>query len=171
MFPNRGRASRLFAVSTNTFVRLVQCKCLDINFSIRALFCQIYNGHLERCVLPYLTDTYLFCLHKDEKDPTKLWPISVPTAPQRIITNHVAHIYRRQFAVHLLPFNFAVGIDNGMGFFVKASQLEVERYITTPQQEGRMPTQCFIVLDLVNMFNKVSCDRMFDILWSHFLQV
>ena len=60
----------------------------------------------------YLTNTYLFCLHRDEKDLSKLRLIGVPTALQRIITNHIAQAYRRKFAFDLLPFNYAIGIDS-----------------------------------------------------------
>ena len=79
-----------------------------------------------------LSDQYVpFCLHKDEKDLSKLQPIGVPTPLQRIITNHIAWAYRRKFALDLLPFNYAIGIDSGMFFVVKASQLSVEQYITS----------------------------------------
>ncbi|KAL7523745.1 hypothetical protein ACHAXR_000310, partial [Thalassiosira sp. AJA248-18] len=68
----------------------------------------------------------------------------------------------------LLPFNFAVGIDSGMDFIVKSSQLAVEKYITTPQNKGRAPSRVFISLDLVNMFNELSRDTVFDIITSKY---
>ena len=89
---------------------------------------------------PYLTDMYLFCLHKDEIDLSKLRPIRVPTALQRIITNHIAQAYRRKFAFDLLPFNYAIRIDSGMDFVVKASQLSVKKYITSKQKQGEAPS-------------------------------
>ena len=73
-----------------------------------------------------LTNTYLFCLYKDETDPTKLRPIGVPMAIRWIITNHIAQTFRRFFARHLLTYNFAVGIDTGIDFVMKASQLVVK---------------------------------------------
>ena len=61
----------------------------------------------------------------------------MPTALRRIITNHIARAYRRKFAMDLLPFNYAIGIDSGMDFVVKASQLSVEKYITSKQKKAK----------------------------------
>eukprot|EP00985_Skeletonema_marinoi_P025285 scaffold18439_cov192-Skeletonema_marinoi.AAC.7 len=36
-------------------------------------------------------ETYLFCLHKDPDDSSKVRPIEVPTAIRRIIGNHIEH--------------------------------------------------------------------------------
>ena len=112
---------------------------------------------------PYLTNTYLFCLHKDESNPSKLRPIGVPTALRRIITSHIAKSYRRRFALNLLPFNYAIGIDGGMDFVVKASQLAVDKYITSNQTKGDSPSRCYISLDLKNMFNELSREKIFEV--------
>ena len=106
-------------------------------------------------------NTYLFCLHKDGKDLSKLRPIGVPTALQCIITNHIARAYRRKFASDLLPFNYAIGIDSGMDFVMKASQLSVKKYITSQQKQGEAPSRCFVSLDLKNMFNELSHEKIF----------
>ncbi|KAL7533492.1 hypothetical protein ACHAXR_005267, partial [Thalassiosira sp. AJA248-18] len=58
-----------------------------------------------------------------------------------------------------------------MDFIVKASQLATERYITGPQQRGEAPTRCFVSLDLVNMFNEVSREVVFDIIRDKFPHV
>mgnify|MGYP007103437133 CR=1 FL=1 len=134
--------------------------CNKVNKALRSLFRRFYNGKVMDCIKPYLTNTYLFCLHNDESDPTKLRPIGVPTAIRRIIANHVARTYRRRFAQHLLPHNFAVGIDNGMDFVVKANQLGVEKYITNKLKAGDAPSHCFISLDLTNMFNDLLSLRL-----------
>ena len=55
-------------------------------------------------------DVYLFCLHKDPTDASKLRPLGIPTAMRRIIARHVAQYFKPKFADYLLPINFAVGI-------------------------------------------------------------
>ena len=64
----------------------------------------------------------------------------------------------------MLPYNFAVGIDNGMDFVLKASQLAVEKYITKKEKKGQPPSCCFISLDLSNMFNEISRDIFLEII-------
>ena len=161
---HRGKANGLFMDSLDVFIRLVKRDDTTANKAIRTLFQRIYKGEIDDCVHPYFSNTYLFCLHKDESDPTKLRPIGIPTAIRRIITNHVARTYRRRFAHHLLPHNFAIGIDGGMDFVIKSAQLAVERYITAPLEAGMPPTRVFISLDLQNMFNELSRDLIFKII-------
>ncbi len=63
-----------------------------------------------------LTDTYLFCLHKDPKNASKLRPIGIPTAIWQIMATHIAQQWKDKFTLYLLPYNFAVGKPNGMDF-------------------------------------------------------
>ena len=109
------------------FTQLTKRDDADANKASRLLFKCLYNGQIDECMRPYLTNTYLCCLYKDETDPTKLCPIGVPTSIKRIIINNIARTFCQRFARHLLPYNFAVGIDNGMDFVLKASQLAVEK--------------------------------------------
>ena len=160
----RGKANGLFMDSQDIFIRLAKQNNASNNKAIRHLFQHIFNGNVHPCMEPYFNNTYLFCLHKDENDPDKIRPIGIPTALRRIITSHTARMYRRKFARHLMPFNFAIGIENGMDFVVKASQLAIEKYITLPQLHGLAPSRCFVSLDLTNMFNSVSREKLFQII-------
>ncbi|KAL7531480.1 hypothetical protein ACHAXR_004065, partial [Thalassiosira sp. AJA248-18] len=168
---NRGRANGLFMDSIDIFIRLVKKDDNKINKALRLLFRRIYNGQVRSSIIPYLNNTYLCCLYKDVTDPTQLRPIGVPTAIRRIITNHVANATRTGLARHLAPINLAVGVNGGMDFIVKASQLATERYITGPQCRGEAPTRSFVSLDLVNMFNEVSREVMFYIIRVKFPHV
>ena len=80
--------------SIGIFIRLVNRNCAKINRTIRSIFRRFYNGQVEKCMQPYFTNTYLFCLEKDATDPTKLHPIGIPTAMWRILANHVASSFR-----------------------------------------------------------------------------
>jgi hypothetical protein len=80
----------------------------------------------------YFTDVYLFCLHKDPNDHSKLRPLGIPTAIWLFIATHVARSLKSKFASHLLTYNYAISIPNGMSFVVKAIQLVIKKFINAP---------------------------------------
>ena len=51
-----------------------------------------------------------------------------------------------------------------MDFVTKASQLSVEKYTMAQKKMDPVPSCCFISLDLVNMFNEISWDQVFEII-------
>ena len=111
--------------SLDVFIRLVNKDNSAIHKGLRLLFQCIFNGCIDACIEPYLTNTYLFYLYKDEMDLSKLQPIGVPSALWRIIINHTARSHHRKFVLDLIPSNYAIGIGSGMDFVVKASQFSV----------------------------------------------
>eukprot|EP00573_Skeletonema_grethae_P000936 CAMPEP_0201688944 /NCGR_PEP_ID=MMETSP0578-20130828/2607_1 /ASSEMBLY_ACC=CAM_ASM_000663 /TAXON_ID=267565 /ORGANISM="Skeletonema grethea, Strain CCMP 1804" /LENGTH=316 /DNA_ID=CAMNT_0048173429 /DNA_START=675 /DNA_END=1623 /DNA_ORIENTATION=- len=85
-----------------------------------------------------------------------------------ILGNHIARSYRQRFALHLLPHNFAVGVSNGQDFVIKTTQLAIDKFITGPQSDGRLPTRAVVFTDMTNMFNLISREELRDCLRSHF---
>jgi hypothetical protein len=154
--------------SLDIFIRLAKRDDSSTHKALRLLFKRIYNADIPKSAEPYFTNTYLFCLHKDEKDPSKLRPIGIPTALRRIIANHIARVFRLKFGRRLWPHNFAVGVEDGMDLIIKSSQLEMEKYITNPQKRGDAPTRCLISIDLVNMFNEISRDELFKVIEAEY---
>ena len=73
-----------------------------------------------------------------------------------------------KFATHLLPHNYAVGVNGGMDFIIKAMQLSIEHSIITPQDNDQLPTRAALFIDLTNMFNQVSREELFNIIHTHF---
>ena len=69
---NRGKTNGLFVDSVNICICLANKDDASIHKGLRLLFRRIFNGHIDACMEPYLTNTYLFCLYKDEMDPSKL---------------------------------------------------------------------------------------------------
>ena len=168
---NKGRANGLCMDSINIFIRLANKNSSITNQALRLFFHRIHNGLVEPDMKPYFTNAYLFCLHKDPHDLSKLRPLGVPTAIRRIITNHPAHSLCSKFASHLLPYNFAVGIKGSMEFVIKASQLTVKKQITLPVMAGHAPLCCFVSLDLKNMFNEISQDQIFEVVEAKFPKI
>ena len=164
----KGKANGIIADSVDAFSRLVRLNNPSVNADLQFFFNAIFTNKIPPALQPYLRDTYLFCLHKDPNDPSKLRPIGVPTAIRRIIGNHIARSYRQRFALHLLPHNFAVGVSNGQDFVIKTTQLAIEKYITGPQNEGHLPSRAVIFTDMTNMFNLISREELRDCLRSHF---
>jgi hypothetical protein len=164
----RGKANGFIMDSMDTFVTLAKSTDTSTHDELTTLFTRFYNGQVHPTIVPFFTSTYLFCLEKDPSDKSKLRPIGVPTAIRRLLASHIAKSFRVQFARHLLPFNYAIGVPGGMDFIVKSIQLQVDRFITQPQLAGDSPTRCLISLDLRNMFNEISRDDILDIIEADF---
>jgi hypothetical protein len=118
----------------DVFTTLVKSKITTIKNDLHFIFDLIYQNKLPQPIKRYFTNVYLFCLHKDPNDSSKLRPLGIPTAMRRLIASHVARTLRDEFSAHLLPHNYTVGIPNGSDFIVKAMQLSIEHFIDRPQQ-------------------------------------
>ena len=164
----KGKAAGFVMDSMDVFIAIAKSNDPDAHSELTAMFTRLFNGHIHESIVPYITSTYLFCLHKDATDPSKLRPIGVPTAIRRLLASHIAKTYRDDFARFLLPYNYAIGVPNGMDFVVKATQLQVDRFITQPQQAGTSPSRCLISLDMKNMFNEISREEIFAVVEEYF---
>ena len=141
--------------SVDAFIDLTKLGIKAINNGLQFLFNIVYCNSLPPEIVPYFTDTYLFCFFEDPDDDSKLQPIGVPSARRRILAGHIARCFRHRFATHLLPYNWAVGVHSGMDFAIKAMQLSVEKFIMLPQAAKKAPKCAAVFLDLKNMFNLV----------------
>ena len=164
----KNKGAGINADSIDLFIMLIKKAAPSTQPNIRFIFDQIYRNNIPLSIKRFFTDVYLFCLHKDPTDPTKLRPLGIPTAIRRIIATHVARTLKSKFAAHLFPYNFAVGIEDGSNFVIKAMQLAVEKYIDLPQQHDLPPTRAAVFFDLTNQFNSVSRQEFFDVIRIHF---
>ena len=154
--------------SIDLFITLVKKASAPVKNDIRFIFDQIYKNNIPPTIRRFFTDVYLFCLHKDPSDHSKLRPLGVPTAIRRLVATHVARTLKSKFAAHLFPYNFAVGIEDGSSFVIKAMQLAVEKFIDSPQRTNNLPSRAAIFFDLTNQFNSVSRQEFFDVIRLHF---
>ena len=166
----KGTGNGVNCDSIDCFIDLVSLNIAEVNNDIRRLCNLVYLNQIPPEVACFFTDTYLFCLYKDPDDPTNLRPIGIPSALRRLIASHIDHYYRHRFARHLLPYNFAIGIQGGMDFIIKTMQLSIEKFIANPQQQEppELPTRAAVFLDLKNMFNQVPRQRLFHIIGAHY---
>ena len=127
-----------------------------MNDNIRCLFNLVFQGWIppEEAAV-FFTDAYLFFLHKDPDDLTKLRPIAIPSGMRRLTASHIMVSYRQPFATDMLPLNYAIGVDGGMDSIIKIVQLGIETHISGPQQRGKLPTRAAVFFDLKNMFNNM----------------
>ena len=167
----RNKGAGVNSDSIDLFIALVKKATPATKTDLQFIFEKIYQNDIPPDITRYFTDVYLFCLHKDPSDPSKLRPLGIPTAIRRIIATHVARTLKQKFAYHLFPYNFAVGIEDGANFVVKAMQLAVEKYIDVPQQNDRLPTRAAVFFDLINQFNSVSRQEFFDVIGRHFPEI
>jgi hypothetical protein len=68
----------------------------------------------------------------------------------------------------LLPFNFAIGVNGRVDIIIKTIQLAVDQYIIEPEQNGNLPSRGLVSLDIRNMFNAVSRERIREIISEKF---
>jgi hypothetical protein len=166
---NKDKGAGINADSIDLFIMLIKKAPPSIQPNIRFIFDQIYQNNIPTSIKRFFTDVYLFCLHKDPTDPTKLRPLGIPTAIRRIIVaTHMARTLKSKFAAHLFPYNFAVGIEDASNFVIKAMQLKVEKYIDSPQHNDLAPTRAAVFFDLTNQFNSVSHQKFFNVIRIHF---
>ena len=143
---------------------LVQANISSTSINLNFIHNQIYKNNLPPSIKCYFTDVYLFCLHKDPLDKSKLRPLGIPTAIRRLIASHVAHTFREKFARHMPPFNYAVGSPNGTNLIINRMQLQVEKYISLPQSKNFLPSRAAVFFDLTNQFNSVSREAFFKVI-------
>jgi hypothetical protein len=137
----------------------------DISF----IFDQIYKNNIPATIRRFFMDMYLFCLHKDPSDHSKLRPLGIPTAIRRLVATHVTRTLKSKFAAHVFLYNFVVSIKDGSSFVIKAMQLAVEKFTNSPQRTNQLPSRAAVFFDLTNQFNSVSCHEFIDtIIRLHF---
>jgi hypothetical protein len=137
--------------SIDIFIDLVQANISSsTSINLNFIFNQIYKNNLPPSIKRYFTDVYLFCLHKDPLNKSKLQPLGIPTAIRRLIACHVAHTFREKFARHMLPFNYAVGTPNGTNLIINTMQLQVEKYISLSQSKNILPTRAAVLTSPTN---------------------
>ena len=127
------------------------------------LFHHHSNGDVPPKIVKILRTTYLVALSKDPTDHTKLRPLGIPSAIRRITAVAVIHVNQRRFAQYLLPFNVAIGVNGGIDLITNTFRLGVERYITNkedPNKENSTPTRALVSLDIINMFNAMSREKL-----------
>ena len=83
------KATGVNADSTDTFIDLVNANIPQVNDDLQYIFNQIYINNIPPPIKHFFSDVYLFCLHKDPSDTSKLRPLGIPTAMRRIIARHV----------------------------------------------------------------------------------
>jgi hypothetical protein len=167
----KNKGAGINADTIDLFTTLVKSSIPTVKPDLHFIFNLIYQNKLPQCIKRYFTDVYLFCLHKDPKDTTKLCPLSIPTAIRRLIASHVACTLRDKLSSHLLPFNYAVGVPSGSDFMVKAMQLSIKKNIDYPQRTNKLPTRAAIFFDLTNQFNSVSREEFFNVIETSFLKL
>ena len=71
-------------------------------------FCRASLNNIPPPIQHFFSNVYLFCLHKDLNDASKLQPIGIPTAIRRIIARQVAQTFKSKFAEYFMLPLFAL---------------------------------------------------------------
>jgi hypothetical protein len=136
--------------------------------TLAKFFTIVANGDVSDKFTSILRTTYTVALVKDPDDLTKLRPLGIPAAIRRITGALILYKFKGRFAEHLLPFNYAVGINGGIDLVTHTFRLGVEKYITGPENDGKLPSRALVSLDIKNMFNAISREQLIHIISHHF---
>jgi hypothetical protein len=135
--------------------------------TLAQFFTIVANGQVTPKIKDLLQTTYMVALRKSETDPRKLRPLGIPSAIRRITAVAILQIYRSRFANNLLPFNYAFGVSGGVDFVASSVRLGVEKYIQN-ENDTVLPSRSLVSLDIKNMFNAVSRQKLRQIIAIEF---
>ena len=173
----KGKALGIQGDSLDMFARLVKKRVPQHHKKKQAsptaqhlatFFSNIANANFGEFERKHINTIYFVAFHKDINNPKKLRPIGVPSAIRRITANLLITKNKADFASYLLPFNYAIGVQGGISTIVHTMRLGVEKYISTPESEGRLPSRALVSLDIRNMFNAVSRHKLREIIANEF---
>jgi hypothetical protein len=156
--------------STDLLINLVKFNLLKVPFDLHYIFDQVYRNrnNIPNPIRHYFSNVYLFCLHKDPTNATKLRPLGIPTAIRRVIARHVAQVFKAKLAKYFLPYNFTGGIPNQSNIIINTIHLAIKKCITNKQAAGILPTRAALFLNLTNMFNVISRTEFFNVIATSF---
>jgi len=115
---------------------------------------------------------YFSALYKDyDKDKMAIRPLGIGTAYRRLAAAIMARVFSKSAAAFLLPLNFGVGVKGGVDIAFHFANAQCEKWVFRSAEEtvsaDKGPSRCFISLDLVNMFNRMSRRECRQILEMH----
>ena len=173
---NRGKASDLHLGSLDLFIQMAKThertgKKKGITARQKAIakfFTNVVNGDVPEKVQNILRTTYLVALQKDPEDLSKLRPLGVPSAIRRVAAVLILATHRAKFARELLPFNYAIGVNGGIDVITTTLRLGLDKFMRKPELDGKLPSRALVSLDIRNMFNAVSRQKLREIMRKRF---
>ena len=126
------------------------------------------NGNVPAKIGKILHTTYLEALEKDPDDLSKLWPLDVSSAIRRIAAILFVQSYRASFAQHLLSFNYTIGVNGGINMITAGIQMGMKKYTTAPEEKGNLTSWSLVCLDIKNMFNVTSRQKLREVIDKEF---
>jgi hypothetical protein len=171
---NKGKATGINCDSLDLYINaarhinLSNPKDFEKANALAGFFNKVINGDVPSQFQTFIRQTYLVALEKEPDDKTKLRPLGVPSAIRRIAGILILNEYAPTFADYLLPYNYAIGVNGGIDLIIKTIQLATDKYIIDPENNGELPTRALVSLDIKNMFNAVSRERLREIISEKF---
>ena len=177
---NKGKACDLQTGSLDLFIHLARAQtklgkkgskrgtAKKCQLELAEFFTHVVNGEVPPKVQAILRTTYLVALQKDPDDLSKLRPLGVPSAIRRVAAVLILLTYRAHFAQALLPFNYAIGINGGIDVITTTVRLGVDKFIRQPELKGKLPSRALVSLDIRNMFNAISRQKLREIMHKRF---
>ena len=145
-------------------------KCNPYANTVYEFFKIIIEGNIPTNIKRAYNSSFLFGLHKDPEDLSKLRPVAVGSGWRRAFTSTLVRHNNPAFTKYLMPYNYAVGVKGGTNFIYHTIRCEIEKYVrrTPAEIAHNPPTRCVVSLDISNMFNEISREKAMDIITKHF---
>jgi hypothetical protein len=126
----------------------------------------VLTNNVPHLIAPFLTaNRFMIALHKIPNDKTKLRPLGIGTAYHQIAGAYIMHTFSPCFAVLLIQQGqFSIAIPGSINFLLHSAHAQLYQYIDCPVESNHSPHRALPLLDIVNMFNEVSCDTARSIL-------
>ena len=70
--------------------------------------------------------------------------------------------------VRLTPLQLAVGVHGGCDVVISTIRNGVEKYNTIPQTNNSLPTRALVSLDIKNMFNSISREKLLQLIHKRY---
>ncbi|MGH7955142.1 MAG: hypothetical protein ACREOZ_04195, partial [Gloeomargaritales cyanobacterium] len=113
----------------------------DANIHLFSTFVtQVLENKLPSDASSFFNSSRLIALHKCSHDSLKLRPIAIGSALRRLVCGHVSRVHRPYFAKFLAPYQWGIGVPNGMDLLYLTTTRLVDKYITrTPEEMAHNP--------------------------------
>jgi hypothetical protein len=113
------------------------------------------QNHTSPSIQNAFSANYFVAFHKDPDDLKCICPLGISTTLCCLAGSLLMTIFHNEIIQYLLPDNqFSIAVPGGTYFVIPSTQSPIDQFFSKPSNY----TCVILLLDLINMFNQVSCE-------------